>query len=75
MDKTITIAKAILTIAYQAIAQTAIIALVPEQYRPYLQGLAVMLGLIIAYLDPTSTIAKLGMTKSDYLGAIEDKNK
>lgn len=64
----------ILHIIAQALAQTAIIAILPEAIKPYCQAIAVIIGLIISALDPTATLEKLGLSKREYLGRISKKN-
>lgn len=61
----------ILHIIAQVLAQGAIIALFPVEMQQYLQGVVVIIGIVIAYIDPTNTIEKLGMSKQQYLGSIQ----
>jgi len=63
----------ILHIFGQAITQTAILALFPDSIKPYFQAVAILIGLIIATLDPTATLNKLGMTHQEFLGRIDKK--
>ena len=55
----------------QALTQTAIIAILPDYIKPYCQAIAIIIGLIISALDPTATLEKLGISRSQYLGKIK----
>lgn len=35
----------------QAVAQTAVLAVIPEPAKPYVQAVAVIVGLYLAYMD------------------------
>jgi hypothetical protein len=58
----------------QALAQGAIIAIIPSAVQPYIQALAVLIGIVLAYNDPTATIAKLGMSRGQYEAQLAQKN-
>ena len=63
--------KLALHIIGQILAQGAIIALVPEEYRPLLQAIVVIIGLVLTYLDPTNAYQNLGLTKAEYAGKVK----
>jgi hypothetical protein len=66
--------KLVLTILAQALAQGAILAVIPSTIQPYIQALAVLVGIVLAYNDPTATIAKLGMGREQYKAQLAQKN-
>jgi len=62
----------VLHVLAQLLAQGVILALVPTNFQPYLQALAVIIGIVLSYTDPTATIEKLGMSKPEYLGKVAE---
>ena len=50
----------------QILAQTAVVALLPDESKPYVQALVVIAGLIISFLDPSATLEKLGMSRQEF---------
>lgn len=54
-------------------ANGAIWAVVPEDYKPYAILLFNLVQVGLAYIDPTYTIQKLGMSKGEFLGKVSGK--
>ena len=46
-------------------------SIVPEEYKTYAILGFNFLQVILAFMDPTYTIQKLGMSKTEYLGKIQ----
>ena len=50
-----------------------IFGVVPDAYKPWALLIFNLAQVILAFIDPTYTIAKLGLSKKEYLGRIADK--
>lgn len=68
--------KGILQVVVNIAGNGGIIAFVPIEYKAIALLVFNIIQVIYAYLDPTYTITKLGMTKQEFLGqAKEIKNQ
>lgn len=63
----------VLRVVAQLLANTAIIVLIPEPYKSLAGALAVAIGVILATLDPTTTLNNMGWSRGEYLGAVARK--
>ena len=67
MDK----AKSFLHLVINFVINGAIFTIVPAEYKVYVILGFNLLQVYLAYIDPTYTIQKLGMSRKEYLGAIK----